>query len=186
MSFGHDFELFCWAFCRFRASLFLWDLLQIIFWYYFEMWWLGIKLTLVQSVAERPCGTTTIICCIWCTLPQTLCGLTSSSSMQYGFSIFSIASSFLSFITTSIVSVLFYWVSLARLDMKRLDVDWLSDKFDPARKSYCAAIMMDHENTNPIKMMAQTWFCSQLQQNRQDEVQNVDIGIACMCNTSVL
>jgi hypothetical protein len=106
--------------------------------------------------------------------------------MQYGFSIFSIASSFLSFITTSIVSVLFYWVSLARLDMKRLDVDWLSDKFDPARKSYCAAIMMDHENTNPIKMMAQTWFCSQLQQNRQDEVQNVDIGIACMCNTSVL
>ena len=70
--------------------------------------------------------------------------------------------------------------------MLRLDVDWLSDKFDPAHKSFCAAIMLDHENTNPIKMMAQTWFCSRLQQIRQDEVQKEDTGIACICNMSVL
>ena len=69
--------------------------------------------------------------------------------------------------------------------MLRLDVDWLSDKFDPAHKSFCAAIMLDHENTNPMKMMAQTWFGGRLQHIRQDEVQKEDVGIACICNTSV-
>ena len=30
--------------------------------------------------------------------------------------------------------------------------------------------MVHHENTNPVKLIAQTWFCNRLLQIRKDEV----------------
>lgn len=66
--------------------------------------------------------------------------------------------------------------------MKRMAVDRLSAIFEPAYNSFCAALLVHHENTNPVKLIAQTWFCNRLLQIRKDEVR-VMSGILSACSS---
>jgi hypothetical protein len=90
--------------------------------------------------------------------------------LQYAFSVLSIVGGVVALLVTVGVSLLFFFVSLARLDIKRFTIDRLSSMFEPAYQAMCSAIMVDHENTNPIKLVALDWFCCRLRQLRRAEV----------------
>jgi hypothetical protein len=94
---------------------------------------------------------------------------------QYIYSIMSIVSGFLALLVTVFVSFVVSFVSLARLDMRRLASDKLSAMFEPAFMSICAAMLVDHENNNPVKVVAEAIFCEQLLHIRKDDVRNINI-----------
>lgn len=89
---------------------------------------------------------------------------------QYAYSILSIISGFVALLVTCVVTFFTSIISLARLDIQKIPVSFVSNLMEPAFTAFCAALMVDHDNTNPIKVMALEWFCSRLQSIRKDEV----------------
>lgn len=89
---------------------------------------------------------------------------------QYAYSILSIISGLVALLVTCIVTFLSSIISLTRLDIQKIPISYVSSLFEPAFGAFCAALMVDHDNTNPIKFMVTEWFCNRLQSIRKDEV----------------
>ncbi len=90
--------------------------------------------------------------------------------MQYAYSILSIVSGVFAFFVTLIVAVLSGAFSLARLDIQKIPMSFVSNIFEPSLAALHAALMVDHDNTNPIKFMALEWFRNRLNAIRKAEV----------------
>ena len=89
---------------------------------------------------------------------------------QYAYSILSIISGFVALLVTCVVTFFTSIISLARLDIQKIPVTFVSNLMEPAFTSFCAALMVDHDNTNPIKFTALEWFCDRLRIIRKAEV----------------
>ena len=98
---------------------------------------------------------------------------------QYAYSILSIISGFVALLVTCVVTFFTSIISLARLDIQKIPVTFVSNLMEPAFTSFCASLMVDHDNTNPIKVMALEWFSSRLQSIRNDEVSQHDDNHTC-------
>ena len=94
----------------------------------------------------------------------------SLTTIQYAYSILSIVSGLFAFFVTFIVAVFSGAVSLARLDIQKIPISLLSNIFEPSLVALNAALMVDHDNTNPIKFMALEWFRNRLNAIRKAEV----------------
>jgi hypothetical protein len=90
--------------------------------------------------------------------------------VQYGYSILSILSGIVALIITAVVTTASGAISLARLDVRKIPIDFISQYMEPSFRAFCAALMMDHDNTNPIKFTALEWFCDRLKTIRKAEV----------------
>lgn len=93
------------------------------------------------------------------------------STYDYAFSVLSIVGGAVALVVTVIVSLFFFVFSLARLDIKRFTVEGLSLLFEPAYSAMCSAIMVDHDNTNPVKVFALDVFCRRLRRLRHLQLQ---------------
>ena len=89
---------------------------------------------------------------------------------QYAYSILSILSGIVALIITVVVTTASGAISLARLDFRKVPIDFISKMTEPSFRAFCAALMMDHDNTNPIKFTALEWFCDRLRIIRKAEV----------------
>ncbi len=94
----------------------------------------------------------------------------SLTTIQYAYSILSIVSGLFAFFVTLIVAVFSGAVSLARLDIQKIPISFVSNIFEPSLAALNAALMVDHDNTNPIKFMALEWFRNRLNAIRKAEV----------------
>lgn len=90
--------------------------------------------------------------------------------VQYAYSILSIVSGIVALIITVVVTAVTGFLTLARLDIRKISVPLVSRIMEPASLAFCAALMVDHDNTNPIKFMAIEWLCERLQALRKAEV----------------
>jgi hypothetical protein len=93
-------------------------------------------------------------------------------TLQYAYTILSIISGFVVLAVTFFITILTSFFSLSRLHFDKIPVStfWISLILNPALWSYRAALMVDHDNTNPIKFMALEWFRDRLQAIRKAEV----------------
>jgi len=90
--------------------------------------------------------------------------------VQYAYSILSIVSGIVALFITIGVTAFTGFLTLARLDIRKISVPLVSRIMEPASSAFCAALMVDHDNTNPIKFMAIEWLCERLQALRKAEV----------------
>jgi hypothetical protein len=102
-----------------------------------------------------------VLCCL-CFVGLTI--------VQYAYSILSIVSGIVALITSVVVTVFTGFISLARLDIRKISIPFVSKLMEPAAAAFNAALMADHDNTNPIKYMALEWFQDRLQALRKAEV----------------
>jgi len=82
----------------------------------------------------------------------------------------SIISGVLALLTTIIISVFTCFISVARLDVQKIPIPAIALLLEPSFVAFCGALMVDHDNTNPIKCMALEWFGDRLQSLRRAEV----------------
>lgn len=103
-------------------------------------------------------------------------------TLQYAYSILSIISGFIVLTVTFFITILTSFFSLSRLHFDKIPIStfWMSLILNPALWSYRAALMVDHDNTNPIKFMVLEWFKDRLQASRKAEVGKLGSCI-CIC-----
>ena len=103
-------------------------------------------------------------------------------TLQYAYSILSIISGFIVLTVTFFITILTSFFSLSRLHFDKIPVStfWMSLILNPALWSYRAALMVDHDNTNPIKFMVLEWFRDRLKASRKAEVGKLGSCI-CIC-----
>jgi hypothetical protein len=91
---------------------------------------------------------------------------------QYAYSNISIISGIFGLAVTIFINIISSFISLSRLhfDGMPTSIVWISQMLNPALWSYRAALMVDHDNTNPIKAVYLEWFSDRLQLIRKAEV----------------
>jgi hypothetical protein len=91
---------------------------------------------------------------------------------QYAYSNLSIISGIFGLPVTIFLSIMSSFISLSSLHFDRMPTSsvWFSQMLNPALWSYRAALMVDHDNTNPIKAVYLEWFSDRLQLIRKAEV----------------
>ena len=92
------------------------------------------------------------------------------TAVQYAYSIISIVSGIVALLVTVAITLITGFLSLARLDIQKIPVPLISKIMEPSLVAFNAALMVDHDNTNPIKFMALEWFCHRLKELRKVEV----------------
>ena len=103
------------------------------------------------------------------------------TAVQYAYSILSIISGIVALIVTVVITFFTGFVSLARLDIQKIPVPFISKIMEPSLLAFNAALMVDHDNTNPIKFVALEWFCHQLKELREVEVRQQTLWSLCLC-----
>jgi dsRNA-specific ribonuclease len=103
---------------------------------------------------------------------------------QYAYSILSILSGIVALLVTIVITTVSGAISLARLDFRKIPIEAISKMMEPSFRAFCAALMMDHDNTNPIKFTALEWFCDRLQTIRKAEVHQRKRSCCCYCALS--
>ena len=91
---------------------------------------------------------------------------------QYAYSNISIISGIFGLAVTIFINIMSSFISLSSLHFDRMptSIVWFSQMLNPALWSYRAALMVDHDNTNPIKAIYLEWFSDRLQLIRKAEV----------------
>ena len=110
--------------------------------------------------------------------PALICYLTA---VQYAYSILSIISGFFALVVTVFITFITGFISLARLDLQKIPMPLISKFLEPSREAFNAALMVDHDNTNPIKFMALEWFCDRMKELRKVEVRQQALLPLCLC-----
>ena len=103
------------------------------------------------------------------------------TAVQYAYSIISIVSGIVALIVTVVITFITGFFSLARLDIQKIPVSLISRIMEPSLVAFNAALMVDHDNTNPIKFMALDWFCHRLKELRKVEVRQQALLPLCLC-----
>ena len=103
------------------------------------------------------------------------------TAVQYAYSILSIISGIVALIVTVVITLITGFISLARLDIQKIPMSLVSRIMEPSLQSFNAALMVDHDNTNPIKFMALEWFCQRLKDLRKVEVHQQALLPLCLC-----
>jgi len=103
------------------------------------------------------------------------------TAVQYAYSILSIISGIVALIVTVVITLITGFISLARLDIQKIPMSLVSRIMEPSLQSFNAALMVDHDNTNPIKFMALEWFCQRLKDLRKVEVRQQALLPLCLC-----
>jgi hypothetical protein len=94
-------------------------------------------------------------------------------SSQYAYSILNIISGIFVLPITVFITTLINIISLSHLHFDKVPTStfWISQVVNPALWSYRAAIIVDHDNTNPIKMVALQLFNNRLEKYRNDKIE---------------
>ena len=103
------------------------------------------------------------------------------TAVQYAYSILSIISGFLALAVTVFITFITGFISLARLDLQKIPMPLISKILEPSLDAFNAALMVDHDNTNPIKYMALEWFCHRMKELRKVEVRQQALLPLCLC-----
>ena len=103
------------------------------------------------------------------------------TAVQYAYSILSIISGIVALIVTVVITFITGFISLARLDIQKIPVSLISRIMEPSLVAFNAALMVDHDNTNPIKFMALEWFCHRLKELRKVEVRQQALFPLYLC-----
>ena len=103
------------------------------------------------------------------------------TAVQYAYSILSIISGIVALIVTVVITFITGFISLARLDIQKIPMSFVSRILEPSLQSFNAALMVDHDNTNPIKFMALEWFCDRMKELRKVEVRQQALLPLCLC-----
>jgi hypothetical protein len=101
--------------------------------------------------------------------------------VQYAYSIISIVSGIVALFVTVGITLVTGFISLARLDIQKIPMPLISKFMEPSLVAFNAALMVDHDNTNPIKFMALEWFCHRLKELRKVEVRLQALSPLCLC-----